>query len=106
VSWKKVVIGAVLGGLLGFGGQFLADGMPVNISEKEMSTLCWLLGSPGMYEDLSVKQKHQAQPMIYQACFWMWLEQRCELASRTALLVAFLGVSIALALDQKGRTLL
>jgi hypothetical protein len=39
--------------------------------------------------------------LAYQAKLLVWFYQRGDLASRTALIVAFLGASPALALDQK-----
>jgi hypothetical protein len=119
VRWKKVVIGAVLGGLLGFGGQFVVDFLtlhPVPQREKEDGTLDWKPGGNSIYSDLCScefdevirrylrkQQWSEAHKVVCQAALIIWLKDRGDLAARTALIVAFLGASAALALGQKGK---
>jgi hypothetical protein len=110
VRWKKVVIGAVLGGLLGFGGQFVVDFFYFDCEDPpsrdriltmyqtasgqaDANFRVWM---PGIAID-------RARPLIYQGVILAWLMRRGDIASRTALIVAFLSASAALAVDRKGR---
>ena len=105
MRWKRVVAGAVLGGLLGFGGQFVADFFCWDTPDDRKTpyriffdgTLDGYLPHYGR----TLERQSQARQIFYQVYILYWLVRRGEIASRTTLIVAFLCVSAALALEQQ-----
>jgi hypothetical protein len=110
VRWKKVVVGALLGGLLGFGGQLVADFLYVDREDRpphERTFTMYQVASGQADVNFRVWMRgiriDRARPLIYQGLILAWLMHRGDIASRTALIVAFLGASAALALDWMGK---
>jgi hypothetical protein len=96
---------ALIGGLLGFAGQCVGD------------FFCWQMrgGGPTPYRySVDFQSVHyqqsvmvlfygraqQANPLLWQAVFLMWVIDRGEVAVRTAAIAACLGVSTMLGADQ------
>lgn len=92
MRWKRVVIGAVLGGMLGLAGQLVTD--------------FWIFFDGTFDRILGIygQRQNQARQVLYQLDLLYWLVQRGEIASRTALIVAFLCVSATLAFDRKEKS--
>jgi len=101
----KNITGAILGGLLGFSGQLCADFFLWNPNPNESTSLYQSL-SDGQFDHWLTewlrqpKQVQKAKNLIYFGIFLGWLTTRGEVASRTALIVAFLSVSGILAAEQ------
>jgi hypothetical protein len=102
VRWKRVVIGAVLGGLLGFGGQFVADffGWGFIDNGYGLQSL-WTLSKSSGFDLFWTEHGERGRELWAQSILLAWLDQRGDLAYRTALFVAFFSASAALALDRK-----
>ncbi len=99
---RRYIIGALLGVLLGFAGQFFVD------------FFCWTPGNNGtLYQFFSDKYfernmarwvrapqlQSKAHQLVYQVVFLYWLSERGPSACGTAVIVAFLGASSLLAAD-------
>jgi hypothetical protein len=113
VRWKNIVIGSVLGGLLGFGGQFAVDffcWVP-DVHAQSISGGQLPIESQTLYQYTSwatkenglARNEFRGPEIVWNAALLFWLKERGELACRAALIVAFLVASAALALDQKGK---
>jgi hypothetical protein len=106
MRWKKVVIGAVLGGLLGFGGQMCVDFFcwkgPYN-SETPCEVIC----SPDLHLRMathwpvSTKLEPYRNWLICEGEFIWWLLHRGEVVSKSSTIAAFLGASAAFAVEQR-----
>jgi hypothetical protein len=104
VRWKRVLIGAVLGGVLGFAGQLVLDFFCWAPSGSETVWRCIDSGEISHHiARFMPKHEHAALELWYQLVFLWWLNERGQTASQTVLIVAFLGASAALALKKKGR---
>jgi hypothetical protein len=94
VRWKKIVIGALLGGLLGFEGQFFSDYSSWRIpSAYTVHLLVQLSHFP-------MGRQRDVAGLITQLGVLTWLLQRGDVVPRTILLAAFLGASTALVLER------
>jgi hypothetical protein len=109
MRWKRVVIVAVIGGLLGFGGQLVADFFcwsPI-ISNGTQRPPGFEFIFSGSLDRLIVRHNIQAQQMLQARALWfqgtllLWLGQRGEIIDRITLWGAFVGATAALAFDQK-----
>jgi hypothetical protein len=95
VRWKKLIIGAVLGGLLGLEAQFFSDYSSWRTpSAYTVHLLVQLSHFP-------MRRQHDVAGLITQLGLLTWLLQRGDVVLRTVLLAAFLGASTALALERR-----
>ena len=106
MRWKRVVIGAALGGLLGFGGQFVADFFLWDNSEPSIQQPITPYKvifdrDPESESALPPARAKELRSIYLQIILWVWLLRRGEMASHTALIVAFLAASAALAFDRQ-----
>src|ERR1700722_18115736 len=99
MRWKRVVIGAVLGGLLGFGGQFVIDFFwwTPQKGEATMNSCARHIFSSEPLMFFDAKHMQQAQGLYSLGFLLVWLDRRADLATRSALIVAFFGASAAVA---------
>jgi hypothetical protein len=103
VRWKRVIIGAVLGGLLGFGGQLLKDYFYWVAIVDAKTPYQYITDGTLASKAAQVGPVYQWQKraVMCEGIFLFWLVYRGDLAGRTALILAFIGASAALALDRQ-----
>jgi hypothetical protein len=109
MRWKRVVIGAVLGGLLGFGGQLSADFFGREFIDRGngqgLQSLWSFVKSGGFDRQRSYWAAcgDRRQQLWVQSVLLVWLLERGDRACQAAVIVAFLGASVALTLNQEGK---
>jgi hypothetical protein len=103
MRWKRVAIGAVLGGLLGLGGQLVADYFlwitPIRKTPHQTFDNPLIPRMKGVYFPATSRR----DVLVYRGFLLWWLLLRGDVGSPSILLVAFIGASAALALDRKGK---
>jgi hypothetical protein len=99
MRWRKILIGSVLGGLLGFCGFFVVDFF---CWKSNGETMAFYLGCTINVDLDRIKKGHKPQGVVllHEAALLYWLMNRGELAGRTAVIVAFLGASSMFAAEK------
>jgi len=114
MHWRKIIIGAVLGGLLGFIGQLSADFFwwPSPIDESNRTCYEYVFcGTPDdervgrtlescLRLELPPEKRNQGRLLFFEGIFLFWLQERWKFVGQTVLIGAFLGASSVLAADQ------
>jgi len=100
--WRKVITGLLFGALLGFMGQFAIDSLVWPLSAEDHFGICEYVFARnfcGWLKRIEPERVEQTRMLLLRALLLHWLQERGELAGRTAMMVAFLGVSSVLAAD-------
>jgi hypothetical protein len=116
---RQYVVGAMVGGLLGFLCQFVGDNVFLHPYQVNQAGACeWIPGGSSQFNYYRSGnlaryvarripvQGYQAEghQLIYQIMLLAWLRDRGDIAGRTAAWTAFLGASAVLAGDQLQKT--
>ncbi len=98
MHWRYIKA-ALICGLLGFAGQGVGDFFCWHIGGASVTPYDYQCHKRMWLETEFGAQHMQANQLIWQAVFLMWLIDRGEVAVRTAAIAAFLGVSSLMAAD-------
>ena len=112
---KRYIVAALIGGVVGFSCQFIGDNFLLHPVYKNSSGDCeWVPGTNSQFMFLGTgdvdryvarmipKQEFRARghDLVYQQLLILWVRDRAELASRTAILTAFWFACVILGADQ------
>jgi hypothetical protein len=102
MRWRSIIVGLVIGGFVGFAGQWAADFflgiLPGRVPYEylrngglELEQKKWRM---------NVITNPDGQRLFYTGIFLHWLDIRGDVASRTGAIAALLGASSVLAADE------
>ncbi len=112
---RRYIIGALIGGIVGFSCQFLFDNILLHPVYKNSTGECeWVpttqsqlvflaSGNINRYVAITVPNNElyaRGRELVYQQMLLMWIRDRAELACRTAILTAFWFALVILAADR------
>lgn len=111
---RRYIVAALIGGIVGFCCQFLFDNLLLHPVVRNSTGACeWVPGTQSQfvflasgninrYVALAVPNNEfyaRGRELVYQEMLILWVRDRVELASRTAILTAFWFALVVLAAD-------